>query len=165
MTIVEIKVSKADLLGDGKWPEYLDYCDRYFWAVPQGFDLSLMERPALMPERTGLIVADRYDAAILREAQTLAQQGCVEITLLGQTVNSYRYETDGQTTDLADLLLRETDGAVLSGLLEAMGDLGVDPRGKGSGSVSILLDRSRAVSEVDLHCYRSYRQYQRYDCG
>ena len=44
--------------------------------------------------------------AILREAQTLAQQGCVEITLLGQTVNSYRYETDGQTTDLADLLLR-----------------------------------------------------------
>jgi len=44
---------------------------------------------------------------------------------------------------LADLLLRETDGAVLSGLLEAMGDLGVDPRGKGSGSVSILLDRSR----------------------
>ncbi|MBK7285496.1 MAG: MmcB family DNA repair protein [Sphingomonadales bacterium] len=70
VTIVEIKVSKADLLGDGKWPEYLDYCDRYFWAVPQGFDLSLMERPALMPERTGLIVADRYDAAILREAQS-----------------------------------------------------------------------------------------------
>jgi hypothetical protein len=29
-----------------------------------------MERPSLMPERTGLIVADRYDAAILREAQS-----------------------------------------------------------------------------------------------
>ena len=29
-----------------------------------------VERPALMPERTGLIVADRYDAAILREAQS-----------------------------------------------------------------------------------------------
>ena len=70
VTIVEIKVSKADLLGDSKWPDYLDYCDRYFWAVSQGFDLGLMERPSLMPERTGLIVADRYDAAILREAQS-----------------------------------------------------------------------------------------------
>jgi hypothetical protein len=72
VTIVEIKVSKADLLGDGKWPEYLDYCDRYFWAVPQGFDLSLFERDDLMPSRTGLIVADRYDAAILREAETVS---------------------------------------------------------------------------------------------
>lgn len=70
VTIVEIKVSKADLLGDTKWPDYLDYCDRYFWAVPQGFDIALMDRPSLMPERTGLIVADRYDAAILREAQS-----------------------------------------------------------------------------------------------
>jgi hypothetical protein len=68
ITIVEIKVSRADLLGDGKWTDYLDYCDRYFWAVPQGFDLTLFERPDLLPERAGLIVADRYDAAILREA-------------------------------------------------------------------------------------------------
>ncbi len=35
--VVEIKVSRADLLGDQKWPEYLDYCDRFFWAVPAGF--------------------------------------------------------------------------------------------------------------------------------
>lgn len=70
ITIVEIKVSKADLLGDGKWPDYLDYCDRYFWAVPQGFDLSLFDRDVLMPQRTGLIIADRYDAVIAREAQT-----------------------------------------------------------------------------------------------
>ena len=41
---------------------------------------------------------------ILREAHTLAQQGCLEITLLGQTVNSYQYTAQGQTTDLADLL-------------------------------------------------------------
>lgn len=67
--IVEVKVSRADLLGDGKWPDYLDYCDRYFWAVPQGFDLDLFEREALAPMITGLIVADRYDAAILREPE------------------------------------------------------------------------------------------------
>ena len=69
VTIVEIKVSRADLLGDGKWPFYLDYCDRYFWAVPQGFDLGLFERPELAPGSTGLIVADRYDAAILRDPE------------------------------------------------------------------------------------------------
>lgn len=68
VTIVEIKVSRADLLGDGKWPFYLDYCDRYFWAVPQGFDLALFDREDLAPTTSGLIIADRYDAAILRDA-------------------------------------------------------------------------------------------------
>jgi hypothetical protein len=70
ITIIEIKVSRADLLGDGKWPDYLDYCDRYFWAVPTGFDLSLFERADLKPDRAGLIVADRYDAVMIREAET-----------------------------------------------------------------------------------------------
>jgi hypothetical protein len=68
VTIVEIKVSRADLLGDGKWPEYLDYCDRFYWAVPAGFDLTLFDRAQLQPERAGLIVADRYDGDIIREA-------------------------------------------------------------------------------------------------
>ena len=67
ITIVEIKVSRADLLGDMKWPDYLDYCDRFFWAVPPGFDLSPFETTAFRPEVAGLIVADRYDAAILRD--------------------------------------------------------------------------------------------------
>jgi hypothetical protein len=68
IVIVEIKVSRADLLGDGKWTDYLDYCDRFFWAVPQGFDLEPFESEAFRPEVAGLIVADRYDAAITREA-------------------------------------------------------------------------------------------------
>ncbi len=66
VTIVEVKVSRADLLGDAKWTEYLDYCDRFFWAIPAGFDASLLDRPELLPDRAGLIVADRYDAAIVR---------------------------------------------------------------------------------------------------
>lgn len=69
ITIVEIKVSRADLLGDAKWPDYLDYCDRFYWAVPSGFDLTPFEHPAFRPEVAGLIVADRYDAAVLREAE------------------------------------------------------------------------------------------------
>ena len=70
LTIVEIKVAKADLLGDGKWFDYLDHCDRFFWAVPDGFDHGPLHGEAFLPERSGVIIADRYDAAILREAAT-----------------------------------------------------------------------------------------------
>ena len=39
-------------------------------------------------------------------------EGCREITLLGQTVNSYRHTADGRTTRLSDLLdrLHDIDG-------------------------------------------------------
>jgi tRNA-2-methylthio-N6-dimethylallyladenosine synthase len=46
---------------------------------------------------------------ILAEARALADQGCLEITLLGQTVNSYRYREGEVTTTLADLLYRLHD--------------------------------------------------------
>lgn len=67
LVIVEIKVSKADLTGDGKWTDYLDYCDRFFWAVPAHL-ASLCHEERFMPGSAGLIVADRYDAAVVREA-------------------------------------------------------------------------------------------------
>ncbi|AOH83428.1 transcription elongation factor [Sphingomonas panacis] len=70
VVIVEIKVSRADLLGDSKWTDYLGCCDRYYWAVPVGFDASPLGGVAFLPERTGIIVADRYDAVITREAHT-----------------------------------------------------------------------------------------------
>ncbi len=68
--IVEIKVSRTDLLSDGKWTDYLDHCDRFYWALPTGFDLAPLEGPAFLPERTGVIVADRYDGSIVREARS-----------------------------------------------------------------------------------------------
>jgi len=67
LTIVEIKVSKADLTGDTKWTDYLDYCDRFFWAVP-GSLAGLLHEERFLPGEAGLIVADRYDAAVVREA-------------------------------------------------------------------------------------------------
>jgi hypothetical protein len=72
VTIVEVKVSRADLLGDQKWTDYLDYCDRFFWAIPETLDAGLLERADKLPERAGLIVADRYDAAIVREPLSVA---------------------------------------------------------------------------------------------
>lgn len=67
LTIVEIKVAKSDLLGDGKWTDYLEYCDRFFWAVPPGL-APICEGQRFLPGEAGLIVADRYDAAIVRDA-------------------------------------------------------------------------------------------------
>ncbi|MEP1421004.1 MAG: MmcB family DNA repair protein [Erythrobacter sp.] len=66
--IVEIKVARGDLMGDHKWPDYLDFCDRFFWGVPPELDRSPLEGEAFSPERCGVIVADGYDAEILRQA-------------------------------------------------------------------------------------------------
>lgn len=67
LTIVEIKVAKSDLLGDSKWRDYLDYCDLFYWAVPASL-AGLLDDERFLPAEAGLIVADRYDAAVLREA-------------------------------------------------------------------------------------------------
>jgi hypothetical protein len=67
LTIVEIKVAKADLTGDSKWTDYLDYCDHFYWAVPP-YLAAILEHERYLPGAAGLIVADRYDAAIMREA-------------------------------------------------------------------------------------------------
>lgn len=72
LVIVEIKVARADLLGDRKWVDYLDFCDRFYWAVPAGFDLGPFDGDDHGPDRSGLIVADRYDAEVVREAPVRA---------------------------------------------------------------------------------------------
>ena len=63
---VEIKVALADLRGDTKWPEYLDYCDLFYFAIPPDFP------PEHVPHQTGLMVADRYGGEIVKQAQAQA---------------------------------------------------------------------------------------------
>lgn len=60
--IVECKSSRADFTTDRKWQGYLEWSDRYFWAVDSDFPVDLL------PEGTGLILADPYGAEILRMA-------------------------------------------------------------------------------------------------
>ena len=57
---VEIKVALNDLKGDQKWPEYLEYCELFYFAIPPDFP------DEYVPAGTGLIVADRYGGAIVR---------------------------------------------------------------------------------------------------
>jgi hypothetical protein len=68
IVIVEIKVSRADLLGDAKWPDYLAFCDRFYWGLPAGLDRACLDDAAFLPDQCGVIVADGYDAEILRPA-------------------------------------------------------------------------------------------------
>ncbi|OCC23941.1 hypothetical protein MB02_08995 [Croceicoccus estronivorus] len=71
VVIVEIKVTRADLLGDAKWPDYLEYCDRFYWGLPPHLDRACLDQPEFRPENCGVIVADGYDAEILRPAPSL----------------------------------------------------------------------------------------------
>src|SRR3546814_3701864 len=73
LTIVEIKVSRADLHGDGKWPDYCDWCDRFYWALAAGLDPAILETEGYRPKTSGLIVADRYGAAAIGRAHVCTQ--------------------------------------------------------------------------------------------
>ena len=58
--IFECKSGRADFRSDNKWQGYLEWCDRFFWAVDQDFPTELL------PDDTGLVIADAYDAEIVR---------------------------------------------------------------------------------------------------
>lgn len=60
--IVEVKSSVADFRADQKWPEYRDWCDAFYFAVDEAFPTGLI------PDDCGLMVADSFGAAVLREA-------------------------------------------------------------------------------------------------
>ena len=60
--IVEIKSCLEDFRADHKWPEYREFSDRLFFAVDTEFPREIL------PQDTGLIVADRYGGEIIRSA-------------------------------------------------------------------------------------------------
>jgi len=62
LTIVEIKSGPVDFKTDRKWRDYLEFCDSFYFAVAEGFPVELL------PDDTGLMIADRWNAHILRPA-------------------------------------------------------------------------------------------------
>ena len=67
--VVECKSGRADFRADRKWQGYLDWCDRFFWAVDADFPVDLL------PLETGLIYADAYDAEVVRMAPEVPLSG------------------------------------------------------------------------------------------
>lgn len=57
--VIECKSSRADFMADAKWKGYLEWSDRFFWAVPPDFPAQIL------PQGTGLIRADAYGAEII----------------------------------------------------------------------------------------------------
>lgn len=60
--VVECKSSRVDFTSDSKWQGYLEWADRFFWAVDEDFPTELL------PYETGLIIGDAYGAEIIRMA-------------------------------------------------------------------------------------------------
>ena len=52
--VVECKSSLADFQADTKWQGYLEFCDRYFWAVGSDFPAEIL------PDASGLILAEYF---------------------------------------------------------------------------------------------------------
>ncbi|HVL21406.1 MAG TPA: MmcB family DNA repair protein [Amaricoccus sp.] len=67
--VVECKSSRADFVSDMKWGSYLEWCDRFFWAVDADFPVDLL------PADAGLILADAWDAEIVRWPEAAALPG------------------------------------------------------------------------------------------
>ena len=66
IVICEVKSGIEDYRIDRKWPEYAPFCDVFFFAVAPEFP------QAILPDEPGLIVADGFGGAVVREAPVLA---------------------------------------------------------------------------------------------
>jgi hypothetical protein len=67
--IVEVKSGVEDFRTDLKWGEYAPYCDAFAFAVAPEFPREIL------PHEPGLIVADGFGGAVLREAPALPLAG------------------------------------------------------------------------------------------
>ncbi len=61
LLIVEVKSCVADFRADRKWRDYAAHCDRLYFAISEATPAEIM------PEEAGLILSDRFGAAILRD--------------------------------------------------------------------------------------------------
>lgn len=59
--IVEVKSSLEDFRSDQKWPDYLQHCDYFAFAVSEDFPKDIL------PDDHGLIIADKFEGVCLRE--------------------------------------------------------------------------------------------------
>ncbi|MEP1327182.1 MmcB family DNA repair protein [Pseudophaeobacter sp.] len=97
--VVECKSNRADFQSDNKWQGYLDWCDRYFWAVDLEFPVELL------PDETGLIIADDYDGEVVRMApeeklagarrKKLVQKFAMDAARRLQSLRDPRFGRDG----------------------------------------------------------------------
>lgn len=69
LLVCEVKSGLDDFRVDVKWPDYRDYCDALFFVVEASFPLDIL------PPDVGIIVADGFGGALLRDAPKHALSG------------------------------------------------------------------------------------------
>ena len=62
LAIIEVKSGIEDYRVDRKWHEYGPFCDAFFFAVAPEFPQDIL------PDEPGLIVADGFGGAVVRDA-------------------------------------------------------------------------------------------------
>ena len=102
ITIVEVKSSRQDFISDRKWQEYLEWADRFYFAVAEGFPRDLLPGP----DESGIIITDGFDCLEVQPAP-LAK-------LAGQRRNHL-------TRRLAHVAMRRIEFGIAAGL-----DVGID---------------------------------------
>lgn len=94
VSIIEIKSGRADFMTDQKWPEYLDHCERFYFAVAPDFPIDIL------PEAHGLIIADGFGGDIVHdvEPRTLAPARRKSITLRMARTSMQRLQMETDPT-------------------------------------------------------------------
>src|SRR3569833_636300 len=101
---VEIKVALADLKGDAKWTEYLDYCELFYFAIQPDFPEEHV------PHQTGLIVADRYGGASVKEAEAQSLHASRSKAV---TISFARCAAERLSRQLDAIAVAQTPGLIL----------------------------------------------------
>lgn len=87
--IVEVKSSIDDFRADAKWPDYRDYCDRFFFAVGPDFPRNRI------PDAAGLLIADRYHGEVVRPAPRHGLAGARRKALVTRFARAAAYRLSG----------------------------------------------------------------------
>lgn len=100
LLIVEVKSGVVDFRTDRKWPEYRDWCDGFYFAVDDAFP------SALVPGECGLLVADAFGAAVMRDAPVAKLAGARRRSLIQRAAlvaagRLHRIEDPGYATTTA----------------------------------------------------------------
>ena len=64
ITVVEVKSSHQDFLSDSKWQDYLEWADRFYFAVADDFPRDILPDA----DQCGIIITDGFDCLEWREA-------------------------------------------------------------------------------------------------
>lgn len=97
IAVAEVKSSVEDFRADQKWGDYVPYCDAFFFAVAPEFPREIL------PDWPGLIVADAFGGAVLREApqESLAGARRKALTLAFARLAAWRASAAGAVEAIA----------------------------------------------------------------